>query len=65
MKIAELIEALQKYNAEARVQAGLSIPTLFINTVANLSIVGDQAEPEKCEVVRIIAATPDARPAGL
>jgi hypothetical protein len=62
MTIEELIEALSNYPADAQIKCGISIPSLYINTVANMSVSGNHVEPQKCDAVRIILAAPSARP---
>lgn len=58
MNIEQLIEALRQYPANAVIKCGLSVPELYINTVANLSISGDNADPTKCTTVRLVTAAP-------
>ena len=62
MKIRELLEALQPYNSEAEIQVGLSVPELYINVKANLSIGGNAIDPGACTVVRIVSTAPPSNP---
>jgi len=62
MTVEQLIEALQAFPATAEIKCGLSIPSLYINTVANLSISGDNVDPKQCRMVRIVTAAPNVRP---
>jgi len=58
MTIGEMIEALRQYNTNATLKCGLSVPDMFINTVANLSISGDHADPTQCTSVRLVCTAP-------
>lgn len=58
MKVRELANHLDQFPGDAEIQCGLSVPSLFINTVANLSISSDTNDPSEAKVVRIIAAAP-------
>lgn len=62
MIIQELIAHLQSFPETAEIKCGIRIPTLYINTVANLSISGDHVDPTKCTMIRIITAAPEVRP---
>ena len=62
MNVEQLIEALRKFPANAQIKCGISIPALYINTIANMSISGDQVDPSQCQYVRIVTAAPEVRP---
>jgi hypothetical protein len=58
MKVRDLANALDAFPGDAEIQCGLSVPSMYINTVANLSISGNTVNPAETTVVRIIAAAP-------
>lgn len=62
MKIAELIEALQTYPQDADVVVGVTIPDLFINAIANGSIIGNAVRPQDCSKVQFLATVPSRNP---
>lgn len=62
MTVEQLIEAIRPFPANAEIKCGLSIPSMYINTVANLSISGDHVDQTKCSIVRLVTAAPNIRP---
>lgn len=62
MNVGEIREALDKFPADASFRVGISIPDLYINTVANASITGNTAEAEDCTEVRFVANVPERTP---
>lgn len=58
MNIEQMIEALRQFPANAVLKCGLSVPDLFINTVANLSISGDHEDPKQSTSVRLVCTAP-------
>ena len=65
MTILELKQALDQFPDGATIKCGLSIPNLYINSVANMSISGDGETPESSSTVRLIAAAPTFLPGPL
>ncbi len=61
MTVRELANALDSFPGDAIIKCGLSIPMLYINTVANLSISGDTVDPAESTVVRIVAQAPELK----
>ena len=58
MTIEQMIEALRQYPGSAILKCGLSVPDMYINTVANLSISGDHADVKQCTSVRLVVTAP-------
>ncbi len=58
MKLQELIEALEPFNPDAEMMIGLSVPDLFINVKASLTIGGNTEDPATCNEVRLVATAP-------
>ncbi len=58
MTVGELVKALDDYDPAATIEVGLSVPDLFINTRANLSISGNDPNPGRCSIVRIAVTAP-------
>lgn len=66
MKLQELLEALKPYNPEAEIIVGLSVPDLFINVRANLSVTCNADDAADCTEVRLITtALPRPMPPGI
>lgn len=61
MTVRELANALDSFPGDALIKCGLSIPSLYINTVANLSISGNTEDPGKTTVVRIVTQAPELK----
>lgn len=61
MTVRELANALDNYPGDAIIKCGLSVPSLYINTVANLSISGNTERAQDSTVVRIVAAAPELK----
>lgn len=62
MTIKEFKEALDKFPEDAKLVVGVSIPDLFINTVANGSITGNAVQPEQVTKVQLLAEVPSRQP---
>jgi len=62
MTIGELREALDKFPEDATLRVGISIPDLYINTVANGAITGNHVDPAQCTEVRFVATVPERTP---
>lgn len=62
MTIAELKKALNTYPDDAQVVVGVTIPDLFINAIANGSIIGNAVKPEECSKVQFLATVPSRNP---
>jgi hypothetical protein len=58
MTIEQLIEALRQFPQNATIKCGLSVPDIYINSVANLSISGDHEDASKCTNVRLVCTAP-------
>jgi len=62
MTVGEIREALDKYPADATFRVGISIPDLYINTVANAGITGNNVDPGACTEIRFVANVPERTP---
>lgn len=62
MTIAEFKEALGQYPDDAQLVVGISIPDLYINTVANGSLTGNNVKPDECTKVQFLANVPPRTP---
>ena len=62
MTVGEIREALAQYPADAKFRVAISIPDLYINTVANASITGNTVKPEDCSELRFVAMVPERMP---
>lgn len=61
MNVGEFKKALDSYPEDARLVLGISIPELYINTIANGSVTGDHVNPAECTRVQILATAPPKR----
>lgn len=58
MTVGEFRKALDSYPDGAKIVMGISIPELYINTVAHGKITGDTVDPSQCSVIQILAVAP-------
>jgi len=61
MTVGEILNALSIYPEDAAFRVGVAIPDLFINTMANAAISGNDLKPGECTEVRLIATVPSRR----
>lgn len=54
----ELQDILDNYPEDATIVVGVTIPDLYINTVANASVSGNNVDTSKCTKVQLLAEVP-------